>query len=491
MNNKKIIFMGSPKIASDYLEALIKSNLIISAVFSQPPKKKLRGMKIIESEVHQLANKNNIEVFCPNKFDKNTIEIVKKLNPDLIIVMAYGKILPKDILDLPPFGCINIHVSLLPRWRGAAPIEHSLMNGDKETGISIIQLIEKLDAGPIINQKKVDIEDDCNKNELSQKLTEVGIKLLVETIPLIFDKKIIFMGSPKIASDYLEALIENNFIISAVFTQPPKKKSRGMKIIESEVHQLANKNNIEVFCPNIFDKNTIEIVKKLNPDLIIVMAYGKILPKDILDLPPFGCINIHVSLLPRWRGAAPIEHSLMSGDKETGISIIQLIEKLDAGPIINQKKIDIEDDCNKNELSQKLTDVGIKLLVETIPLIFDKKISYSDQDDNYATYANKISSLNRKINFNKSVNEVLNLIRAHSPKPGAWFTIQNERIKIIKARKSYSIGNASTILNETFDIGCNDGSIEPLILQREGKNPISKDDFLRGYSFKVNEVINA
>ncbi len=246
-----------------------------------------------------------------------------------------------------------------------------------------------------------------------------------------------------------------------------------------------------LFCPNIFDKNTIEIVKKLNPDLIIVMAYGKILPKDILDLPPFGCINIHVSLLPRWRGAAPIEHSLMSGDKETGISIIQLIEKLDAGPIIKQKKVDIEDDCNKNELSQKLTEVGIKLLVETIPLIFDKKISYSDQDDNDATYANKISSLNRKINFNKSVNEVLNLIRAHSPKPGAWFTIQNERIKIIKARKSNSNGNASTILNETFDIGCNDGSIEPLILQREGKNAISKDDFLRGYSFKVNEVINA
>jgi len=147
MNNKKIIFMGSPKIASDYLEALIKSNFIISAVFSQPPKKKSRGMKIIESEVHQIANKNNIEVFCPNIFDKDTIETVKKLNPDLIIVMAYGKILPKDILDLPPFGCINIHVSLLPRWRGAAPIEHSLMNGDKETGISIIKLIEKLDAG--------------------------------------------------------------------------------------------------------------------------------------------------------------------------------------------------------------------------------------------------------------------------------------------------------------------------------------------------------
>ena len=305
------------------------------------------------------------------------------------------------------------------------------------------------------------------------------------------NKKLIFMGSPKIASQYLEALIRNNFSITAVFSQPPKKKLRGMKVIESEVHQLAKKNNIEVFCPNIFDKNTIEIVKNLNPDLIIVMAYGKVLPKEILDLPSFGCINIHVSLLPRWRGAAPIEHSLINGDKETGVSIIQLIERLDAGPIINQKKVAIEVDCNKNELSEKLTNVGIKLIVETIPLIFDKQISFTNQDENYVTYANKISSENRKIDFNKSVNEVLNLIRAHSPKPGAWFTIQNERIKIIKARKSNSNGNASTILNKTFDIGCNDGSIEPLILQREGKNAISKDDFLRGYSFKVNEVINA
>ena len=305
------------------------------------------------------------------------------------------------------------------------------------------------------------------------------------------NKKIIFMGSPKIASDYLESLIQNNFYISAVFSQPPKKKSRGMKIIESDVHQTANKNNIKVYCPNTFDKNTIETVKNLNPDLIIVMAYGKILPKEILDLPLFGCINIHVSLLPRWRGAAPIEHTLINGDKESGVSIIQMVEKLDAGPIINQKKISIEDNCNKNELSKKLTEVGTKLLLVTIPLIFDKKISYSIQNDNYVTYAKKITANNRKINFNKSVNEVLNLIRAHSPKPGAWFTIQGERIKIIKARKSNSTGNASTIINDKFNIGCNNGSIEPLLLQREGKNIISKDDFLRGYSFEINDIINA
>ena len=305
------------------------------------------------------------------------------------------------------------------------------------------------------------------------------------------NKKIIFMGSPKIASQYLDALLKNNLVISAVFTQPPKKKYRGLKVIESEVHQLANKYNIKVYYPNTFDNDTIKIISNLKPDLIIVMAYGKLLPKEILNLPIFGCINIHVSLLPRWRGAAPIEYALINGDKNTGISIIKLTEKLDAGPVINQKKVEIDDNFNKIELSNKLTDVGTKLLIETIPLIFKEKISYSIQDNNLATYANKISSEDRKIDFNKSVNEVLNLIKAHSPTPGAWFTIQNERIKIIKAKKSNSSGNASTILNETFDIGCYDGSIEPLIIQREGKNAISKDDFLRGYSFKIKDIINA
>ncbi len=305
------------------------------------------------------------------------------------------------------------------------------------------------------------------------------------------NKKIIFMGSPEIASYYLDALIKNKFLISAVFTQPPKKKSRGMKIIESEVHQLANKNNIEVYCPITFDKKIVEKVSNLKPDLIIVMAYGKLLPKEILDLPKFGCINIHVSLLPKWRGAAPIEHALINGDKETGISIIKLIEKLDAGPILKQKSVKIKEDLNKFELSNQLTEIGIKLLLETIPLIFDKKIDYIVQDDNFVTYANKISSENRKINFNKSVKEVLNLIRAHSLKPGAWFTLQNERIKIIKARRSKNIGNASTIINNDFHLGCKDGCIEPLLLQREGKNVVSKDDFLRGYSFKINDVINA
>ena len=305
------------------------------------------------------------------------------------------------------------------------------------------------------------------------------------------DKKIIFMGTPQIAAEYLNSLINNNIKIEAVFTQSPKKQSRGMKLIKSPVHLLANENKIEIYYPETFDNEMMNKLKKIEPDLLIVMAYGKILPISLLELPKYGCINIHVSILPRWRGAAPIEHALMNGDKETGVSIIKLIKKLDAGPIIAQEKYDIPSNFNKLQLTNKLTEIGTKLLINTIPSIFKNNIIFRDQDEKFATYANKITSEIRKINFNNSTDNVINHIRAHAPKPGAWFNLNNERIKLIEAKKGSAKGKMSTILNNKFEIACNDGSIEPLILQREGKNIVTKEEFLRGFQLKDEDLINA
>ena len=187
--NKKIIFMGTPIIASEYLNALINKNINIQAVYTQPPKKQSRGLKVLKSPVHQLAENKKIDVFSPNKFDDDNIKKLKDINPDLIIVVAYGKIIPKQILELPKFGCINVHLSILPRWRGASPVEHALMSGDEETGISIIKLIEELDAGPIINQEKVNVPNEINKLQLINHLNVIGTKLLIQTIPLIFENK--------------------------------------------------------------------------------------------------------------------------------------------------------------------------------------------------------------------------------------------------------------------------------------------------------------
>ena len=299
------------------------------------------------------------------------------------------------------------------------------------------------------------------------------------------------MGTPEIAAEYLNSLINNNVKIDTVFTQSPKKQFRGMKLTKSPVHLLANEKKIEVHHPEYFDNEIIIKLKKMDPDLIIVMAYGKILPKSVLELPKYGCINIHVSILPRWRGAAPIEYALMSGDRETGISIIKLIEKLDAGPIIAQEKFNIPSNFNKLQLSNKLTEIGTKLLINTIPFLFLNDIKFREQDENLATYANKITSEIRKINFNNSSDKIINHIRAHAPKPGAWFTLNNERIKLIEAKKGSAKGKTSTILNNKFEIACDDGSIEPLILQREGKNIVTKEEFLRGFQLKDNDLINA
>ena len=305
------------------------------------------------------------------------------------------------------------------------------------------------------------------------------------------DKKIIFMGTPNIAAQHLNILIENNLNIVGIFTQPPRKKNRGMRIEKSDVHQIAYKNNIEVFYPSTIDDTVIQQVKSLEPDLIIVIAYGIILPSSFLNIPKYGCINIHVSLLPRWRGAAPIEHTLLAGDDKTGISIISVSPKLDAGDILMQESFTLDKDINRDELTLNLTNLGKKILMKTLPLLFENKLIRKKQDESKVTYANKFLSEDRKINFYNSTDDVFNHIRAHGPKPGSWFTYKGERIKIIKAKKINELGESSTILNKDFMIACKDGAILPLLIQREGKKVVSLDDFLRGFTFSIQDKLNA
>ena len=304
--------------------------------------------------------------------------------------------------------------------------------------------------------------------------------------------RIIFMGTPKIASEYLQVLIKNNLNIISVYTQPPRPKGRGMSIQNSSVHEEALKQDIPVYYPENFnDLKTLEIFIKLKPDLVVVMAYGKLLPKEILQCPKYSCINIHLSLLPHWRGAAPIEHTLLNGEKETGVTIFQLNNKLDAGSIISQTSMSIDESLNKGELFQKLNNMGKQLIIKTLSDYFNNKIILKKQNEEKATYASKITSDMTKINFNENVKDVFNQIRAFSPKPGAWFLYQNERIKIISCSKIINKSIASTIINERFHIGCKGGAIAPIIIQREGKKPMEINDFLRGFQFSVGQIVNA
>ena len=300
------------------------------------------------------------------------------------------------------------------------------------------------------------------------------------------------MGSPQVASEYLQILLGNNLNVVGVYTQPPRPKGRGMNIQNSPVHNEALKQKIPVFHPENFkDNENIELFKELNPDLVIVMAYGILLPNKILNLPTFGCINIHVSLLPRWRGAAPVEYVLLNGEKETGVTIFKLVDGLDAGPILSQVSILVDENLNKNELFKKLNNIGKELIIKILPNYFDNKIILKDQNEQEATYASKINSKMTQINFNENVKNVFNKIRAFSPKPGAWFLFNNERIKIISCKKTIEKSIPSKIINEHFHIGCNDGIIVPIVIQREGKKPMEIKEFLRGFTFSVGQTINA
>ena len=307
----------------------------------------------------------------------------------------------------------------------------------------------------------------------------------------MIDKKIIFMGTPDIAAQHLNILIENKLNLVGVFTQPPRKKNRGMQVEESAVHQIAKKNNLEIYYPSVIDDTVIQQIKSLKPDLIIVVAYGIILPTSLIDIPKYGCINIHVSLLPRWRGAAPIEHALLAGDNKTGISIINITSKLDAGDILMQESFLLDQNMYSDDLTLKLTNLGKKAMIKILPLIFKNKIIGKKQDENKVTFANKFLNEDRKINFHNSTTDVYNHIRAHGPKPGSWFIYKGERIKIIKAKKTKESGQSSTILNNDFIIGCKDGSIIPVLIQREGKKTVNLVDFLRGFTFSIHDKLNA
>jgi len=303
--------------------------------------------------------------------------------------------------------------------------------------------------------------------------------------------RIIFMGSPKIATEYLQVLVENKLNVISVYTQPPRPKGRGMNIQNSSVHDEALKIGLPVYYPENFkDKKNLEDFIKLKPDLVVVMAYGIILPNKILSCPTYGCINIHLSLLPHWRGAAPVEHTLLKGEKKTGVTIFQLVNKLDVGPIISQDSIFVDEHLNKEELFKKLNNIGKQLLINTLPDYFDDKIILQEQDEEKATYAPKVTSDMTKIDFYENVTTVYNQIRAFSSNPGAWFWFKNERIKIISCKKIINNSLPSTIINENFHIGCNHGTIAPLIIQREGKIPMDIKDFLRGFRFSVGQKVN-
>ena len=293
--------------------------------------------------------------------------------------------------------------------------------------------------------------------------------------------KVVFMGTPQFAVPALKKICESEMDIVAVYSQPPRKSNRGMKIEKSPVHEFADDNNLNIRTPSKLDDDW-EYFKSLKFDLAIVVAYGQIISKNFLELPEHGFLNIHASILPKWRGAAPIQRSIMEQDTFTGISIMQIEEQLDAGPVLIKQEIELNENSTTGQVEQNLSEIGADKILEAIHLVEKKEAVYIPQDDNAATYAKKIKKEDETIDWSRDAKAIIAQINGLNPRPGAYFEYRGEKIKIWKASYGSGEGEPGTVMNDNLQIACGKGSISVKEIQRPGKKIQPIKIFLLGFA---------
>jgi methionyl-tRNA formyltransferase len=300
--------------------------------------------------------------------------------------------------------------------------------------------------------------------------------------------RIIFMGTPDFSVPILSALHEAGHDIAAVYCQPPRRAGRGKKQRPSPVQARAAELDLEIRYPlNFKDSADIAAFADLNADLAVVVAYGLILPQAVLDAPKHGCLNIHASLLPRWRGAAPIHRAIMAGDAETGICIMQMEAGLDSGPVILRRETPITPSDTTQSLHDRLAEMGAAAIIETLANL--PTLTPTPQSIEGVTYARKIDKSEARIDWSKPAKEIDRQIRALSPFPGAWCEVNGARIKLLNSRMADGQGAAGTILTPDLTIACGTGAIRLLSLQRAGKSPMEPKTFLLGFDLPVGTII--
>ena len=300
------------------------------------------------------------------------------------------------------------------------------------------------------------------------------------------------MGTPMFAVPILKSLYQNGYPISNVYTQPPQKSQRGQRINKSPIQGIAETLNLDFKTPKSLKDNNeeYESFKKIEADLVVVVAYGQIIPKEFLSLSKKGFINIHASILPRWRGAAPIQRSIMNLDKETGVSIMKIAEKLDTGPVCNTYKIDLDNNLNAQDIGEKLSSLAAEKILDNIDDILDDKATFIEQDHSKATYASKIQKSEGEIDWTESAQNIIGKINGLYPTPGAFFIYNGERYKILKADIGNGIGNPGEVISNYLEIVCGKKqSIKIIEIQRQGKKPQNIGEFMLGSQLKKGSKI--
>ncbi|MGE4062201.1 MAG: methionyl-tRNA formyltransferase [Rhodospirillaceae bacterium] len=302
--------------------------------------------------------------------------------------------------------------------------------------------------------------------------------------------RLIFMGTPEFAVAALARLAERHDIV-AVYAQPPRPAGRGQQLRPSPVATFAAGRNIPVFTPKSLKKpETQAAFRAHGAEAAVVAAYGLILPQSILDAPKWGCLNIHASLLPRWRGAAPIQRAIMAGDRKSGVTIMQMDAGLDTGAMLMTRETPITDATTAQALHDTLATIGASLIVETLDALAAGRLLPVPQPEQGATYAAKIDKAEAHIDFARPAREVLRHIHGLSPFPGAWFAHENERIKVLTAELAEGSGPPGTVLDDRLAIACRDGAVRLTTVQRAGKGPTPADAFLRGYALPRSSTLN-
>ncbi|MEH6403112.1 MAG: methionyl-tRNA formyltransferase [Sneathiella sp.] len=303
--------------------------------------------------------------------------------------------------------------------------------------------------------------------------------------------RIAFMGTPDFSCSVLKALLESPHEIVCVYSQPPKPAGRGKKLRPTPVHVMAEAAGIEVRTPTSLKAEDIQAeFSALNLDVAIVVAYGLLLPKAILDAPKFGCLNLHASLLPRWRGAAPIQRSIMAGDSETGVGIMQMATGLDTGDVLADARCAITDETTAGSLHEELAIIGADLMVDTVGQLGSSALVAVKQPEEGITYASKIDKAEARIDWTLPAAQISQHIRGLSPFPGAYFEYEGTRIKLLNVSVVAASGAPGTLLDDSLTVACGENALSLDLLQRAGKSPVTKKVFLNGYRLPKGEVLS-
>ena len=308
--------------------------------------------------------------------------------------------------------------------------------------------------------------------------------------------RIVFMGTPDFAVPVMTEILGQGHEIVAAYTRAPKPAGRGMDLKPSPVHALAEKFGIPVFTPkSLRSEEEIARFAAHEADVAVVVAYGLILPKAVLDAPALGCLNLHASLLPRWRGAAPIQRAIMAGDAQSGVMVMRMEEGLDTGPVGMAERVTISPEMNAGELHDRLCSIGADLMVRALAALSRDSLQFRPQSEEGVTYAHKIEKAEARIDWTRDAKSLHDHVRGLSPFPGAFFEVDlgkgRERIKVLRSRIVDGKGAPGTMIDDALTIACGEGALQVLDIQRAGKAPMKADEFLRGVRLAKGFVLPA